>query len=48
MKKPLKGQILNFKKWCNQINHPDVKNMLSSNGIIWDFIVEKRSSWGGF
>ncbi|XP_071044571.1 uncharacterized protein [Parasteatoda tepidariorum] len=35
-------------KWWNQINDPQVKNMLASKNIVWKFIVEKSPWWGGF
>ncbi|XP_042900642.1 uncharacterized protein [Parasteatoda tepidariorum] len=37
-----------LKKWWNQINDPQVKNMFASKNIVWKFIVEKSPWWGGF
>ncbi|CAL1270294.1 unnamed protein product [Larinioides sclopetarius] len=39
---------LEIKLIWNVLNHPDVKNFYSSNGIKWQYIVERAAWWGGF
>ncbi|GBO38058.1 hypothetical protein AVEN_257783-1 [Araneus ventricosus] len=39
---------LEIKRIWNILNHPDVKNFYSFNGIKWQYIVERAAWWGGF
>ncbi|GBM13210.1 hypothetical protein AVEN_187982-1 [Araneus ventricosus] len=39
---------LEIKRIWNILNHPDVKNFYSFNGIKWQYIVERAVWWGGF
>ncbi|GBM64459.1 hypothetical protein AVEN_194222-1 [Araneus ventricosus] len=39
---------LEIKLIWNILNHPDVKNFYSFNGIKWQYIVERAAWWGGF
>ncbi|XP_055928674.1 uncharacterized protein LOC129959809 [Argiope bruennichi] len=39
---------LEIKLIWNVLNHADVKNFYSANGIKWNYIVERAAWWGGF
>ncbi|XP_055941720.1 uncharacterized protein LOC129971768 [Argiope bruennichi] len=39
---------LEIKLIWNVLNHADVKNFYSANGIKWKYIVERAAWWGGF
>ncbi|KAF8783386.1 hypothetical protein HNY73_013551 [Argiope bruennichi] len=39
---------LEIKLIWNVLNHADVKNFYSANGINWKYIVERTAWWGGF